>query len=216
MSTTVHVGLLYATSPAQHLVAGSGTTTSGFPSLDTVRTAMIPPSMRRFQNRDLWLFPSIVFNCSGNITKWIFQARMNPEGNDGSLPEFQVWREHVTTANVPDDYSVVSRDDVAELQDVDGPVFEYVLNPPIEVQEGYIFGVHANENNRIIVEFLDMGDGNAPASYYYRSLLSIPVLRAGTLDQRFLPLVTAVISKSYCTVARLTLLLLYTLSPAQA
>ena len=177
----------------------------------------MPPRVRRFRDRDLWLFSSIVFNCSGNITKWIFQARLNPAGNDGSLPEFQVWREHVATANVLDDYiRVTPRDGVADSQTFDGPVFEYVLNPPIEVQEGYIFGVHANENNSIFVEYLDMGEGNAPASYYYRSLLSTPVLRAGTLDQRFLPLVTAVISKSYCTVARLTLLLLYTLSPAQA
>ena len=213
MSTIV--GLLYATSPA-HLVAGSGTATSGFPSLDTVRTAMTPPRVRCFRDRDLWLFPSIVFNCSGNITKWIFQARLNPAGNDGSLPEFQVWREHVAAANVPDDYIRVPRDGVADSQTFDDPVYEYVLNPPIEVQDGYIFGVRANENNRIFVEYLDMGEGNASASYYYSTLLLIPVLRAGTLDQRFLPLVTAEISESYCTVTILTLLLLYTLSPAQA
>ena len=193
-----------ATSPAHLLVAG--TTTSGFPSLDTIHEAMTP-SLRTFRNRDLWLFPNMVFNCSGNITKWIFRAR-NPDGVDGNsvlLPEFQVWRENVNTVNILDDYRVLPGVDVAEVAVIDGTVYEYVLRPPIEVQGGYILGVYAQESNRIFVEYLDMEEGNAPDSFYLTlsTRLSIVELGTGTLNQRFLPLVTAEISKPYCTVARL-------------
>ena len=214
MLTTI-VGLLGATSPAHLLVAG--TTTSGFPRLDTIQTAM-SPSLLAFRDRDTWLFPNMVFNCSGNITKWIFLAR-NPDDvvvnsvNSALLPEFQVWRERVDFVNILDDYMrVTPTDNVAELQVVDESVYEYILKPPIEVQEGDFLGIYAQEGNRIFVEYLDMGEGNAPDSFFLTSSnrLSIVILGAATLDQRFLPLVTAEISKPYCTAARLTLLLLYT------
>ena len=200
-----------ATSPAHLLVAE--TTTSGFPNLDTIHAAM-SPSLQTFRNRHLWIFPNMVFNCSGNITKWIFRARNDGvDGNSVLLPEFQVWQENVNTVNIPDDYRVLPGVDVAEAAAIDGTVYEYVLRPPIEVQEGYILGVYAQESNRVFVEYLDMGEGNAPDSFYLTlsNRLSIVELGTGTLDQRFLPLVTAEISKPYCTVARLTPLLLYTL-----
>ena len=168
----------------------------------------------------------MVFSCSGSITKWIFRARnpnddvdVNSNVNSQLLPEFQVWRENTITVNILDDYRVVMpRGVVADIQ-VDGSTYEFVLRSPIEVQEGYILGIFAQESNRIFVEYLDMGEGNAPNSTY-RTMpdrVRIAELGAGTLDQQFLPLVTAEISKPYCTAARLTLLLLYThLSPAQA
>ena len=190
------------TSPAHLLVAG--TTTSGFPSLDTIHAAM-SPGLRAFRNRDLWLFPNMAFNCNGNITKWIFQARRNSaefNNSNGSLPEFHVWQERVVTPIPPDDYIRVEPiDNVAEVAVVDNSVYEYIVRPPIEVQGGYILGVYAQESNRIFVEYLDMGEGNAPDSFYLTpsTRLSIVELGEGTLDQRFLPLVTAEISKPYCT-----------------
>ena len=81
-------------------------------------------------------------------------------------------------------------------------MYEYVLQEPVEVQEGDFLGFELSPegDEELQFVFLDLGAGNAPDSYF-RSFsadnINIGPLRlvAGlvTRNQRYLPLITAVI-----------------------
>ena len=68
-------------------LAVCGTCTNGFPPVKVVEDAEVGgtlPNSFIFNNVRLWLFPSMNFSCSGNITRWIFQGE-NVSSN-GHLP----------------------------------------------------------------------------------------------------------------------------------
>ena len=85
-----------------------------------------------------WVFPSMVFNCTGNVTRWIFRAQ--DTGLDTEMfPQISTWRDipslRLTT------FQRISVSGSAEELTEDGPVYEYVLQEPVSVQEGDILGI---------------------------------------------------------------------------
>ena len=80
----------------------------------------------------------MVFNCTGNITRWIFRAEETGNNNE-RVPRMSTWRDLTFTLSTTD-FIRISRSGSAEELTGNGPVYEYVLQEPVEVQEGDILG----------------------------------------------------------------------------
>ena len=89
------------------------------------------------------IFPSMTFECSGNISKWTFVARNRTGEGQDQYPLFQLWR--------PDGTELYER--VYESSSVSGKMFstvdesgltvvDYVPQNPVPFQAGYILGVY--------------------------------------------------------------------------
>ena len=138
----------------------------------------------------------MVFNCTGNITRWIFRAE-ETGNNDEKVPRMSTWRDLVSTPSITTDFNRISRSGSAEELTGNGPVYEYVLQQPVAVQEGDFLGFdlspEGDEELRFV--FLDFGRGNAPDSYPRTNVASNFDTRSTTMNQRFVPLITAVIGE---------------------
>ena len=186
-----------------HLHTASASATTGFPSLEEIEApsmgTRVLPLSGGFTVRQ-WVFPSMVFNCTGNITRWIFRAQ--DTGLDTEMfPQISTWRDipslRLTT------FQRISVSGSAEELTGDGPVYEYVLQEPVSVQEGDVLGIGLPVVNlsdiveQLDFEFLDLGDGNAPDSYR-RTFFGMSITFASpfvTRDRQYVPLITAVIGE---------------------
>ena len=181
------------------LHTASASATIGFPSLEEIESpsmdTQVLPQSGGFTVRQ-WVFPGMVFNCTGNVTRWIFRAQ-DTGLNNGMFPLISTWRNLTFTLSTTD-FERVSVSGSEEELTGDGPVYEYVLQEPVGVQEGDILGIGLRvQNLELNFEFLDMGDGNAPDSY--RRIFfgfSIDIARFVTRDQQYVPLIAAVIGES--------------------
>ena len=137
----------------------------------------------------------MVFNCTGNITRWIFRAEETGNIND-KVPRMSTWRDPFTPR--PTDFIRISQSGSAEELTGNGPVYEYVLQEPVEVQEGDILGIDLSleGDEELQFVFLDLGDGNAPDSYARAFAGNNIDTRFATRNRRYLPLITAVIGMS--------------------
>ncbi len=175
--------------------------TSGFPTLETVMdtdAAGQLPDTDVFNNARLWLFPSMNFSCSGNITGWIFQAETSDDGTDTELPRMQVWRENSLSVGVLDYLLQSTSGSEDELSKVGESVYVYVLESPVPVEEGDILGLSLPPatDRKLLLQFQDFGNLGAPESYLTPTSFSIFI----NVDQigvnaQFLPLVTAIIGE---------------------
>jgi len=183
-----------------HTACASATT--GFLSLEEIEApsmdTQVLPRSGGFTVRQ-WVFPGIVFNCIGNVTRWIFRAQ-GTGLNNGMFPQISTWRDvpfvRFTTLQR------ISVSGSAEELTGDGPVYEYVLQEPVSVQEGDVLGIGlpvVNQNNveQLDFEFRNLGDGNAPNSYR-RTFFGMSITFASplvTTDRQYVPLITAVIGE---------------------
>ena len=138
----------------------------------------------------------MVFNCTGNITRWIFRAEETGNNNE-RVPRMSTWRERTFIPNVTTDFTQISRSGSAEELTGNGPVYEYVLQEPVAVQEGDFLGFDLSPegDEELQFVFLDFGRGNAPVSYPRVNVASQFDIRFTTMNQRFVPLITAVIGE---------------------
>ena len=138
----------------------------------------------------------MVFNCTGTITKWIFRAE-ETGNNDELFPKISTWREIGFTQSTTD-FIRISRSGSAGELTGNGPVYEYVLQEPVAVQEGDILGIDLRPSgtDELKFEFLDLGDGNAPESYHRtNSGRFINIAQSIASDRRYVPLIIAVIGE---------------------
>ncbi len=148
-------------------------------------------------NVRVWLFPSMIFNWTGNVTKWIFQAV--DSGSGTTLPQMQVWRENSVTP-LAEDYVLQSSSGTEdELRVIGDSVYEYVLTSPVAVSEGDVFGVLLPESTdrELLLQFQDFGLTGAPLSYiapFNAAFLATEVAQVAP-NIRYLPLVTAVLGE---------------------
>ena len=107
------------------------------------------------------------------------------------------WRDHIFTATTTD-FTQISCSGSAEELTGNGPVYEYVLQEPVEVQEGDILGFDLSPEGDEELQFVfqNFGPGNAPVSYA-RSFTAMTInTQLVTRNRRYLPLITAVIGES--------------------
>ncbi len=167
--------------------------------MDTDAAGQLPDLI--LNNVRLWLFPSMKFNCSGNITGWIFQAESSDSGTE--LPRMQVWRENPISVDALDYLLQSSSGSEGELSKVGATesVYKYVLEYPVSVEEGDILGIALPPaaNSNLLLQFQDFGAVGAPESYLTPIISSIflAVSQLG-VNAQFLPLVTGVIGEYIC------------------
>ena len=139
----------------------------------------------------------MVFNCTGNITRWIFRAEETGNNNE-RVPRMSTWRSNRFTLT-PSDFNRISQSGSAEELTGSGPVYEYVLQEPVAVQEGDFLGFDLSPegDEELQFVFLDFDVGNAPDSYA-RTIAGSNFNTAAQLitrNRRYLPLITAVIGE---------------------
>ena len=170
--------------------AVAGGATSGFPALTEILNPTLAsrPVMEvltvdgeGFSPANTWRFEAITFQCTGNITSWIFRATENLALPSG-LPLFGI-----TNLNIPIDSTFSGE---GELRG-QGPVYEYVLQDPIEVRGNAFLVIQFpyNGTESLQLEMLDAGEGNAPLSCRSFRISDFVEL---TEDTRNIPLVTPV------------------------
>ena len=174
----------------------------GFPSRRMIEAPSISTQVLPSNNVRQWVFPSMVFNCTGNITRWIFRAEETGNNNE-RVPQMSTWRNLTFTLSTTD-FIRISRSGSAEELTGNGPVYEYVLQEPVEVQEGDFLGFDLSPegDEELQFVFLNLGVGNAPDSYF-RSFAGSNIditpsrllARLVARNQQYLPLITAVIGE---------------------
>ena len=107
------------------------------------------------------------------------------------------WREHTFTLSTTDFIRISRSGSAAELTG-NGPVYEYVLQEPVEAQEGDILGFELSPegDEELQFVFLDLGRGNAPDSYARSFTANMINTQFVTRIRRYLPLITAVIGEN--------------------
>ena len=174
--------------------ATSGSSCLGQPLLPqhTVRTEamMIGDIVQRDSTQRI--FPDMYFSCSGILTKWIIGGE--PRNTNNPLPELQLWRTVDGTNYLKINFSLIST--VPNITS-DANVYEYALDPPLEFQEGDIFGLFKpTESNSVLNIFLQRNSG--PYAFGQQSgadtaLSEVMANSAMPLGQNDLPMVSVVV-----------------------
>ena len=139
------------------------------------------------------MFPGMYFSCNGLLTKWIIGGE--PEKNEQPFPELQLWRTTDATNYFKANFSRIS---TVPSNILDMNVYEYVLDPPLEVQNGDVFGLYKpKEDDSVLNIFLQEHSG--PFAYGEQkdanaALSGIMVDPTMPLGQNDYPMVSVVIS----------------------
>ena len=82
------------------------------------------------------IIPNTTFTRNGSVVRWTFAAQYRASATQ--YPELQVWRENTTGRYV----KVGSTDNMEPIQTAYLNVYEYVLDPPLQVLTGDVLGIH--------------------------------------------------------------------------
>ena len=97
--------------------------------------ALFIPNFVYMHGRQL-IVPNMTFTSSGSVVRWTFAARYNASATQ--YPELQVWRENTTGTYV----KVGSTGNMEPAQTAYLNVYEYVLDPPLQVLVGDVLGIY--------------------------------------------------------------------------
>ena len=100
------------------------------------------------------IIPEMIFTSSGSILRWTFCARYNSSATQ--YPELQVWRENTTGTYV----KVGSTVNMEPIETAYLNVYEYVLDPPLQVLAGDVFGIYQPSSRDSRVHLLFLADSN--------------------------------------------------------
>ena len=150
-------------------------------------------SQVRKRDRTQRIFPDMHFSCSGLLTKWIIGGEQR--SNKTPHPELQLWR---TTGE--GSYNKTGISLISTLPSITSHtnVYEYILDPPLEFQEGDIFGLYKpKESESLLNIFLQENSG--PFAYgqkedAYVASTTLIIDTTMPLDQNDYPMVSVEIS----------------------
>ena len=100
------------------------------------------------------IIPEMTFTSSGSILSWTFAAQYNTSATQ--YPELQVWRENTTGRYM----KVGSTVNMEPNQTAYLNVYEYVLDPPLQVLAGDVFGIYQPSSRESRVHLLFLTDSN--------------------------------------------------------
>ena len=128
---------------------GAGNCTEGF----ITREELADKALRLgfFTNRygAQVIIPGITFTSSGSVVRWTFVARYRASATQ--YPELQVWRENTTGTYVKVESTVI----MEPAQTAYLNVYEYVLDPPLQVLAGDELAIYQplSGNSRVHLSF---------------------------------------------------------------
>ena len=130
------------------------------------------------------IIPNMTFTRNGSVVRWTFAAQYSTSATQ--YPELQVWRENTTGTYV----KVGSTGNMEPAQTAYLNVYEYVLEPPLQVLAGDVLGIYqpSSANSRVHLLFLQ----NSSYVNWYTDV-SEPqdsFMVAGSETNNVLPLVT--------------------------
>ena len=100
------------------------------------------------------IIPDMIFTSSGSILSWTFAAQYKASATQ--YPELQVWRENTAGRYV----KVGSTVNMEPIQTAYLNVYEYVLDPPLQVLAGDVFGIYQPSSRDSRVHLLFLTDSN--------------------------------------------------------
>ena len=100
------------------------------------------------------IIPGMTFTSSGSVVRWTFAAQYSASATQ--YPELQVWRENTTGTYV----KVGSTGNMEPTQTAYLNVYEYVLDPPLQVLAGDVFGIYQPSSRDSRVHLLFLTDSN--------------------------------------------------------
>ena len=138
------------------------------------------------------IFPGMHFSCAGILTKWIVGGE--PRTLKYPLPELQLWRTTDGTTYFKTGVSIISTVPSDTLQE---NVYEYVLDSPLEFQEGDVFGLYKPRENESVLNFF-LQENTGPFAYGQQSgtnsALTEITVDSTPLDQNDYPMVSVEIA----------------------
>ena len=138
----------------------------------------------RSHERQQHIIPGIKFTCTGALTKWIIGARRTLT-QPTNHPQLQIWRRR-GSSNI---YDRTNFSDITALNATDDlNVYEYIPNPPLQLQANDTLGLyHPHRNNTQVVVYYQTRGG--PQNFVHSSPVTSGFTTEGT-DYNDLPLVT--------------------------
>ena len=130
------------------------------------------------------IIPDMTFTSSGSVVRWTFAARFRASATQ--YPELQVWRENTTGRYV----RVGSTGNMEPGQTAYLNVYEYVLDPPLQVLTGDVLGIYQPSSTNSRVQLLFLSDSNHVNWYTEVSRPQDFFVVTGSLINNVLPLVT--------------------------
>ena len=100
------------------------------------------------------IIPDMIFTSSGSILSWTFAAQYDASATQ--YPELQVWRENTTGTYM----KVGSTVNMEPIQTAYLNVYEYILDPPLQVLAGDVLGIHQPSSRDSRVHLLFLTDSN--------------------------------------------------------
>ena len=139
------------------------------------------------------IFPDMYFSCTGLITKWIIGGEPHIPRNPA--PELQLWRRTKGTKYVKTSVTCITS---LPNRTPHNNVYEYVLDSPLEFQNGDVFGLYKpRENESVLNIFLQENSGPfayGPEDGTDLALKKLTVDLAKPLDLNDYPMVSVEIS----------------------
>ena len=130
------------------------------------------------------IIPNMTFTSSGSVVRWTFAAQYNASATQ--YPELQVWRENTTGRYV----KVGSTVNMEPIQTAYLNVYEYVLDPPLQVLAGDVLGIYQPSSIISRVQLLFLSDSNHVNWYTEVSRPQDSFMVAGSQTNNAIPLVT--------------------------
>ena len=129
------------------------------------------------------IIPNMTFTSSGSVVRWSFAAQYNASATQ--YPELQVWRENTTGRYV----KVASIGNMEPIQTGYLNVYEYVLDPPLQVLGGDVLGIYQPAFRNSRVKLLFLSDSNHVNWYTVVSRPRDTFVATGSQTNDELPLV---------------------------
>ena len=129
------------------------------------------------------IIPGMTFTSSGSVVRWTFAAQYSASATQ--YPELQVWRENITGTYV----RVGSTVNMDPIQTAYLNVYEYVLDPPLQVLAGDVLGIYQPSSRNGRVHLLFLSDSSHVNWYTEVSRPQDSFMVAGSKESSVLPLV---------------------------
>lgn len=173
--------------------SGKTCTHRHFLSEETVRSQALMMSHIKARDLTQTMYPDMHFSCTGLITKWIISGELGM--SKYSSPELQLWRTTDGINYFKTGFSLIS----TLLRNTSYVnVYEHIVDPPMEFQNGDVFGLYKPKHNASVLNIY-LQENGGPIEYGLETGANSPLSRIMAdstmlLDQNDYPMVSVEIS----------------------